>query len=81
MQVNERKSVLVPQPSFCSTRGSDRPPHLKPTKVTLFTMILYNSENSIREVFELCHCSRYKAILSSIVLSQRYSSILSALLQ
>ena len=30
------------------------PPPLKPTKVTWFTMILYNSENSIRDKRPLC---------------------------
>jgi len=29
-------------------------PPLKPTKVTLFTTILYNSENSIRDVRRIC---------------------------
>jgi len=37
------------------------PPTLKPTKVTLFTIILYNSENNIRD----------KVTLSSVVLSQQ----------
>ena len=45
--------------------GQSLPP-LKPLKVTLFTMILYNSENSIEP---------YEAILSSIVLSQQCCDI------
>jgi len=51
--------------------GRSRP--LKPKKETLFTMILYNSENSIRD----------KAILSSIVFSQQCCEVLytSSLLQ
>jgi len=37
-------------------------PLLKPTKVTLFTIILYNSENNIRDTRPFCrpmfyHCS------------------------
>jgi len=62
------------------SRGSwsDRPP--KPTKVTLFAMILYNSGNNLSKtipnksyvMFEFSHCSRYKANLSSIVLSQQF---------
>ena len=51
---------------------------LKPTKVTPFTVILYNSENNISKTipdksfvtFELSHCLQ-QAILSSIVLSQQ----------
>jgi len=43
-------------------------------------MIFYNSENDISKtipnktfaMFELSHCSRHKAILSSIVVSQQY---------
>ena len=31
----------------------DRP--LKPAKLTLFTMILYNSENNIRDIRPFCH--------------------------
>ena len=31
---------------------SPPPPALKPTKVTLFTMILYNSEKSIRDIIQ-----------------------------
>jgi len=34
------------------SKGGDWP--LKPTKVTLFTMILYNSENSIRDIRPFC---------------------------
>jgi len=34
--------------------GGDRPA-LRPAKVTLFTMILYNSENSIRDIKPFCH--------------------------
>jgi len=44
-------------------------------------MDMYNSENNISKsipnktsvMFELSYCSRYKANLSSIVLSQQYS--------
>jgi len=43
-------------------RRLGRLPPLKPTKVTSFTMILYNSENNIRKI---------KAFLPSIVLSQQ----------
>jgi len=51
---------------------------LKPTKVTPFTVILYNSENNISKTlpnksfvtFELFHCLQ-QAVLSSIVLSQQ----------
>ena len=58
---------------------SGRLPPLKPTKVILFTMILYNSENNTSKpipnkslvMFELSHCSGYDAILSSIALSQQ----------
>ena len=28
---------------------------LKPAKVTLFTMVLYNSENNIRDIRPFCH--------------------------
>jgi len=50
-------------------------PQLKPSKVTLFTIILYNSENNISKpipnksfvMFEMFYWSRYKVILSSIV--------------
>ena len=34
--------------------GGDRPA-LKPAKVTLFTMILHNSENNIRDIWPFCH--------------------------
>jgi len=52
---------------------------LEPTKVTSFTMILYNSGNNIPKLiankflvmFELPHCSRFEAILSSILSQQR----------
>jgi len=43
-----------------------RSPHLKPTKVSFFTTIFYNSEKK--------H-SRYKAILPSILLSQQYCEV------
>jgi len=37
---------------------ADRP-HQNPRKVTLFTMILYNSENNMFMVmFEMPHCTR-----------------------
>jgi len=58
-----RKYVLqstctIPQVSRGGSKEAgdwgDRPP-LKPTKVTLFTMILYNSENSIRDIRPFCH--------------------------
>jgi len=59
--------------------GAIRQSSPKPTKVTLFTMILYNSENNTSKptpnksfvMFQLSHCSRYKAILSSIILLQQ----------
>ena len=52
---------------------------LKPTKVTLFTMILCNLESNISKpiwnksfiMFGTSHCSRCKAIVLSIVLSQQ----------
>ena len=34
--------------------GDDRPP-LNPAKATLFTIILYNSENNIRDIRPFCH--------------------------
>ena len=48
--------------------------HLKPAKVTLFTMILYNSENGIRDIRPfsipfICHSSVVKYI--SFLLQQR----------
>jgi len=51
-------------------------PTLKSKEVTLFTTVLYNLENNISKpipnktlvMFELSYCSRYNAILSSIVL-------------
>jgi len=54
-------------------------PPLKPTKVTLFAISWCNSENNISKPipntslvkFEFPHCSRYKTILSTIVLSQQ----------
>ena len=56
---------------------------LKPTKVSLFTMMLYNSENNVSKpipnksfvMFKLSHCSRYKAILSFIVASQQFCGL------
>jgi len=52
---------------------------IKSTKIILFTMILYNSENNVSKpipdkslvVFELSQCSIFKIILSSIFLSQQ----------
>jgi len=35
------------------SKGGDYPP-LKPKKVTLFTMISYNSEKSIRDIWPFC---------------------------
>jgi len=60
-----------------------RSPTLKSKKVTLCTMILYNSENNISKpipnktfvMFELSYFSRYKVILSSIVFSQQCSEV------
>ena len=60
-----------------------RSPTLKSKKVTLFTMILYNSEDNISKpipnktfvMFELSYFSRYKVILSSIVFSQQCSEV------
>ena len=53
-------------------KGGDRPP-LKPTKVTLFTMILYNSENSIHEQGHFAvHCFVTALLWSLLHLS--YSS-------
>jgi len=57
----------------------ERSYRLKPTKVTLFTILFYNSENNISKpipnkcfvMFAMSHCSRYKAIMSSIALSQQ----------
>jgi len=47
--------------NICTQQGriqregrADRSPSLKPTKVTLFTMIMYNSENSIRDMRPFC---------------------------
>jgi len=45
--------------------GAIAPPPLKPTKATLFTMILYNSENDIRDIRPIrrplfCHSSVVK---------------------
>jgi len=56
---------------------------LKPTKITSFTMILYNSESDISKpfpnktfvMFEMSQCSQYKAILLSVVLSQQCCEI------
>ena len=61
----------------------ERSPTLKSKELTLFTMVLYNSENNISKpflnktlvMFELSYCSRYKAILSSIVGSQQCSEV------
>ena len=57
-------------------RRLERSPPLKPTKVTLFTLFLYISENNISKpipnkslvMFEQSYCSRFQ---SSIVLPQR----------
>jgi len=35
-------------------QGGDHPLPIKPTKITLFTLILYNSENNIRDVRSFC---------------------------
>ena len=44
------------EPRYPTSRGrggwGDRPP--KPTKVTLFTMIFYNTENNIRDISPFC---------------------------
>jgi len=67
------------EPMLPLNRGGFRgwSPTLKSKKVTLFTMVLYNSENNASTtipnktfvMFELSYCSRYMAILSYIVLS------------
>jgi len=57
---------------------------LKPTKVTFFTEMFYNSENNISKliskrsivIFEMPHCLQYKAILSTTVLSQQCCEVL-----
>jgi len=44
-------------PNFCRSRGEpmrDAIAPLNPTKVSLFTMILYNSENNIRDIRPFC---------------------------
>jgi len=78
-----KKRIFGTSASFSQGRiqGGGRSPTLKSRKVTLFTMVLYNSENNISKpipnktfvMFELFYCSRYKAVLSSIVLSQQCS--------
>ena len=52
--------------------------HPQPTKLTSFIMILYNLDNMIKPILiksffilEMSHCSRYRAIMWSIVLSQQ----------
>ena len=40
--------------SVVEAEGGDHLP-LKSAKVTLFTMILYNSENNIRDIRPFCH--------------------------
>ena len=54
-------------------QGGGRSPHLKPTKVTLFTITLYDSENSIRDIrpFSI-HCFVTTVLWSILHLS--YSS-------
>jgi len=46
-----------------------RSPPLKPTKVTLFTMILYSSENSIRDKRPFCRplfCHTHSSVVTCI---------------
>ena len=85
------KEALLPKQRIFGTSAlykqgriqAGRSPTLKSKEVTLFTMVLYNSENNISKpilnktlvMFELSYCSRYKAILSSIVLSQQCSEV------
>jgi len=47
--------------------GESRSPHLKPTKVTSFTIILNNSENSISDIRPFCHPFFVTAVLSSML--------------
>ena len=85
------KEALLPKKRIFGTNAPSkqgrfqggRSPTLKSKKVTLFTMVLYKSENNTSKpipnktfvMFELSYCSRYMAILSSIVLSQQSSEV------
>jgi len=80
--IEELTSLENPSFKFHSEPGADPRGTISPLKtkkVALFTMILCNSENKISKtnrnksviMFELSHCSRYKPVLSSIVLSQQ----------
>ena len=64
-------------------RAGGRSLSMKRTKVTLFTMILYNSANNISKpipsksfvTFNLFHCLREKVTVSSIVLSPQFCEV------
>ena len=75
-----REKALLPKKRIFGTnahskqggiQGGGRSPTLKSKEVTLFTMVLYNSENNTSKpipnktfvMFELSYCSRYMAIL------------------
>ena len=84
------KKALLPKKLIFGTNAPSkqggfrggRSPTLKPKKVTLFTMVLCNLENNTSKPTpnkisscSNCHCSRYMAILSSVVLSQQCSEV------
>jgi len=52
IQENMKKTLILYMKQNNERLG--RSPPLKPTKVTLFTMILYNTENSIRDIRPFC---------------------------
>ena len=59
--------------------GVDRSPQKKPTNVTLFTMIFYNSENSVRDLRPFCrplfcHSSVLKYTWSLLQQRSRYET-------
>jgi len=62
MENDLAKHVMELSKRFLSKKVIGAIAPLKPTKITLFTMILYNSENSIHE---------FEAILPSTILSQQ----------
>jgi len=62
-------NLLPPDPPRGVSMGGDWSDHLplKPTKITLFTMMLYNLESSIRDIRTLCRPLFVTAVLWSIV--------------
>jgi len=57
----------------------NRPPPLKPMKVTLLTMILYNSEKSIRDIKPFCRplfCHNHVVKYTTVHLSYRNDPVM-----